>query len=145
MVRRLFLLVGLVIALVVFPATTGVAAVVHSYDGQITTRVDAHRFEAIDAGAGLFSDAPGGSTSPPAETRGTPTTPLARNNATNAGTRLLSPSSLAGEIANATGGVVKTNKGGFTVNVPQRKSWHHDPSDGRGRWENQLLPRERSR
>jgi RHS repeat-associated protein len=38
--------------------------------------------------------------------------------ATNAGSRLLSPSSLADEIANATGGVVKTNKGGFTVNVP---------------------------
>lgn len=38
--------------------------------------------------------------------------------AANAGSRLLSPSSLADEVVNATGGVLKTNKGGFTVEIP---------------------------
>ncbi len=33
--------------------------------------------------------------------------------AANAGSRILRPSSLADEVANATGGVVKTNKGGY--------------------------------
>jgi hypothetical protein len=35
-----------------------------------------------------------------------------------AASRLLSPSSLADEVANATGGVLKANKGGFTIAVP---------------------------
>lgn len=39
---------------------------------------------------------------------------LAANNAS----RLLSPSSLAHEVATATGGVLKTNKGGFTIEIP---------------------------
>ncbi|UJP39783.1 hypothetical protein [Cellulomonas palmilytica] len=38
--------------------------------------------------------------------------------AANTAPRLLSPSSLADEVANATGGVLKTNKGGFTIDVP---------------------------
>ena len=38
--------------------------------------------------------------------------------AANTGARLLSPSSLADEVVNATGGVLKTNKGGFTVEIP---------------------------
>jgi len=38
--------------------------------------------------------------------------------AANAGSKLLSPSSLADDVANATGGVLKTNKGGFTVEIP---------------------------
>lgn len=41
-----------------------------------------------------------------------------RRVAANAGSRLLSPSSLADEVVNATGGVLKTNKGGFTVEIP---------------------------
>lgn len=35
--------------------------------------------------------------------------------------RLLSPSSLAHELASRTGGVVTTNKGGYTVNIPHGK------------------------
>lgn len=38
--------------------------------------------------------------------------------AAEAGTAVLRPGSLADEVANATGGVLKTNKGGYTVEVP---------------------------
>jgi hypothetical protein len=38
--------------------------------------------------------------------------------AAEAGPNLLRPSSLANEVAHATGGVVRTNKGGFTLEVP---------------------------
>ena len=38
--------------------------------------------------------------------------------AANAESKLLSPGSLADEVANATGEALKTNKGGFTVEIP---------------------------
>jgi len=61
-----------------------------------------------------------GATARPAVTIGGNLSALQRGIvAANAGSRLLSPGSLADEVANATGGVVKANKGGFTVNVPQ--------------------------
>ncbi|MFT3874091.1 MAG: hypothetical protein QM714_15850 [Nocardioides sp.] len=53
-----------------------------------------------------------------AATNGDPSSRRWSRVATNAGSKLLSPSSLADEVANATGGVLKTNKGGFTVEIP---------------------------
>jgi hypothetical protein len=38
--------------------------------------------------------------------------------AANTGSKILRPSSLADELAQATGGVVKANKDGYTVNIP---------------------------
>lgn len=38
--------------------------------------------------------------------------------AAETGAAVLRPSSLADEVANATGGLVKANKGGYTVNIP---------------------------
>ncbi|MEZ0579132.1 hypothetical protein [Nocardioides sp. MH1] len=64
-----------------------------------------------DSGSGTTWTASGDSAS---DTRVVPTARVAAN----AGSKLLSPSSLADEVASATGGVLKTSKNGFTVEIP---------------------------
>lgn len=60
-----------------------------------------------------------GSPSGPVAVSGARTVSVARDGvAANTGSRLLRPSSLADELAQSTGGVVKANKGGYTVNIP---------------------------
>lgn len=117
--RRLASLWVTVALTFVVMGTTTASAATSTYDAPNVARVAVRSMAAAaEAEPAQVRDIGERSALPPAELRGTSTTPSFSTIATNTGTRLLSPSSLADEIANATGGVVKANKGGFTINVP---------------------------
>ena len=65
------------------PGTTTTTAATYSYDASTSARVDAHELEPAAASPAQLSDLPEGSASPSAAARGTSTTPLALDNATN--------------------------------------------------------------
>lgn len=90
-------------------------AIIAPYQQDLAASRDGHAagraaFEAITViGVGSLSKAGRATTAAEAaSTRGTGV----------AASRLLSPSSLADEVASATGGVLKANKGGYTITIP---------------------------
>ncbi len=83
--RLLVLVLAALTALLGLPSgTTTARATTYTYDASTSARVDAHELASAAASPAQLSDLPEGTASPPVQARGTSTTPLSQNIATEA-------------------------------------------------------------